>query len=291
MIGDRIEILDNGVRSDVLVFFIHAVGLDGSDFEPHLRSLPYRGVAPTLYGYEATRRRRVALPLDDHILLLRDVLRDWVDRCSASTVLVVGFSSGADVALRLVGAAQGSPRIDGVLTLGCNLGLETCFLTRILARLQSGKALVQDLRAIGDGLDTLDEWLSVHAYVVRMLHKFRLEVGPLRDFARDIVRPFEAGEDAFAAMARSALDVGAELHCLFEDTETCDRLLREVQLRHVDAGVLGDLYREGSLLIEPETTHFDLLQPERVRRHLESMVSELGNLASRTTASAQTPCG
>jgi serine/threonine protein kinase len=57
MIGDEVEYLDNGARSDVLVCFVHAIGLDGADFEPHLRMLPYRGIAPTLYGFEPSRRR------------------------------------------------------------------------------------------------------------------------------------------------------------------------------------------------------------------------------------------
>ncbi|MBV8203335.1 MAG: serine/threonine protein kinase, partial [Acidobacteria bacterium] len=68
MIGDEMEYLDNGARSDVLVCFVHACGLEGADFEPHLRALPYRGIAPTLYGYELSRRRRFPLPLDDHLV-------------------------------------------------------------------------------------------------------------------------------------------------------------------------------------------------------------------------------
>jgi serine/threonine protein kinase len=288
MIGDEVEYLDNGARSDVLVCFVHAIGLDGADFEPHLRSLPYRGIAPTLYGFEPSRRRRFTLPLDDHIVLMRELLRDVASRFTPAIILVVGFSSGGDVALRLAAHAPAAPavRVDGVLALGCNLALETCFVTRILARLEKGKGteLVRDLQALGNTIDGLDEWISVHAYLVRLLQKFQLQVDPLRAFARDVIAPFEEDTgDAFARMYREASAPERALRCLFEDSETCNRLLREVQLRNLDLGVLGAHYREGSLHIEPDTTHFDLLRPDLVSRHLDSLVGALAGIAGGRT--------
>jgi hypothetical protein len=209
-------------------------------------------------------------------------------RCS-STTLVAGFSSGGDVALRLAAEALFEPagRVDGVLSLGCNLALETCFVTRILARLEigNGAEIVKDLRALGDAIDDLDEWLSVHAYLVRMLRKFQLQVEPLRDFARDVVRPFEEdAETPFVRMYREASAGGRPLRCLFEDTATCNRLVGDVQLQNLDSGVLGAHYREGSLLIEPDTNHFDLLRPDLVLRHLDSLVETLGGMAGQRTA-------
>jgi serine/threonine-protein kinase len=300
MIGDEIEYLDNGVRSDVLVCFLHPIGLDGGDFEPHLRALPYRGVAPTFYGFEPSRRRRFALPVADHLTLLGALLGEVARKASTSTILMVGFSSGGDLALRMAAEAgdNGVP-VDGVLALGCNLGLATCFLTGILAKLESDRAKLQsdtaklergrgsdalaDLRALAAAVETLDEWLSVHTYLVRMLRKFYPAVDPLREFAREIVAPFEQDGDAFAAMYRAASGAQRALRCLFEDTETCNRLLRDVQLRNLDSGNLGEHYREGSLLIEPDTNHFDLLDPDRVLRHLEALLAALGPAADRKT--------
>jgi pimeloyl-ACP methyl ester carboxylesterase len=280
MIGDEIEYLDNGVRSNVLVFFVHAIGLDAGDFEPHLRSLPHRGIAPTLYGFEPSRRRRFTLPLEDHLVLLREVLAEAVRRSAPSKVIVVGFSSGGDVALRLaVERPEGAVAVDGVLTLGCNLTLETCFLTEVLARLESGSGteILGDLNALGAATADLDEWLSIHSYLVRMLRKFRLDVAPLREFARDVVRPFALeGESPFRRWYREAGAGGTALTCLFEDTESCNRLVREVQLQNLDAGVLGPFYREGSLVIVPETNHFDLLEPEVVGQHLDLLARLAG---------------
>lgn len=297
MIGDEMEYLDNGARSDVLVCFLHACGLEGADFEPHLRSLPYRAIAPTMYGFESARRRRFTLPVDDHLVLLRGLLADVATRFAPSVTLVAGFSSGADIALRLAAVAPSAPpgRVDGVLSLGCNLGLETCFVTRILARLEAGNGaeIVKDLRALGNAIDGLDEWLSVNAYLVRMLRKFQLQVEPLRDFGRDIACPFEeGGAGAFVRMYREASAGGRPVRCLFEDTETCNRLVGELQLQDLDAGVLGAHYEEGSLLIEPDASHFDLMRPEVVARHLDSLLGALGGRADedgRTLARPRVP--
>jgi hypothetical protein len=56
IIGDRLRYVDNQVGSDVLVFFLHGLGLDHGDFEPILKRLAYRSLSPTLYGCEPDRR-------------------------------------------------------------------------------------------------------------------------------------------------------------------------------------------------------------------------------------------
>jgi serine/threonine protein kinase len=74
VIGDHLLYVDNLVASDVLVFFLHGLGLDHGDFEPILKRLPYRGLSPTLYGCEPDRRGRVSLSLADHVVILREWL-------------------------------------------------------------------------------------------------------------------------------------------------------------------------------------------------------------------------
>jgi pimeloyl-ACP methyl ester carboxylesterase len=292
MIGDEMEYLDNGVRSGTLVCFVHGFGLDASDFEPHLRMLPCRGIAPTLYGFEPSRRRRFVLPLDDQFVLLRELLRDVARRTDASTVVLAGFSSGADVVLRLAALPDGScTPIDGVLALGANLSLDTCFVTRRLARLEPGREAetLRELRFISDSAETLEEWLDVSAYLVRMLRKFQLQIDPLREHGRDLVRPFEDRQaDPFVEWYRDARAHGRILRCVFEDTETCGRPLREIQLRHADAGVLGGAYREESLLVEPDTHHFDLMAPDLIARHLRALLDDLGADGRRTTRATRT---
>src|SRR5690348_5663472 len=78
---DNLSYVDNQARSDVLVFFLHGLGLDHRDFEPILRRLPYHGVSPTLYGCEPERRGRFSLSLADHVVILREWLRELTELC------------------------------------------------------------------------------------------------------------------------------------------------------------------------------------------------------------------
>jgi predicted Ser/Thr protein kinase len=135
IIGDRLRYVDNQVGSDVLVFFLHGLGLDHGDFEPILKRLAYRGLSPTLYGCEPDRRRRISLSLADHVVILREWLWEISEQFQPEIIVMVGFSLGADMGfeLLLAPADEPAPRIDAFLSLECNLSLDTCFASRVLA--------------------------------------------------------------------------------------------------------------------------------------------------------------
>ena len=279
MIGDSLEYLDNQAESDVLVMLLNAIWLDGSDFEPHLRTLPYRCVAPTLYGFAPRARHRLALSLSDHISLLLELLHVMVDESRPSLVIVAGFSASGDLVLKLASSTPDGERPpDGILALGPNQGIETCFISRVLAKLESNDPmhLLAALRTISETASSLDDWMLLNSYLGRILTRFRNDLSPLRHLGRDIVEPFERdGSEAFAQMYREAASRVRRVRCIFEDSETCNRLLRSVLTDHMDRGILGEHHRDGSLLIEPTPSHFELLQPERVAAHLATMVKEL----------------
>jgi hypothetical protein len=277
MIGDAMEYLDNQARSDVLVCFIPPCGLDADTYAAHLRSLPYRCVAITPYGFEPTRRRRPVLPLDDHLIMITACIKHVAERVRPAFTVVAGFSSGGDIAMRFA-ARRSSLRLDGVLTLGCNLSLETCFVTRLVARADARNptALLDGLRRVGAGMQELDAWITVHTYLVRMLQKFQAQLAPLQRVAQDIVQPFEAGgESPFVAWYRDASQRVRALRCVFEDDDLNRGIVRDIQLRNAETGLLGDHYREGSIVIEPDTHHFDLERPELVAAHLDALVTDL----------------
>jgi Protein kinase domain len=279
MIGDSIEYLDNLVQSDVLVLLVNAAWLDASDFEPHLRMLPYRCVAPTLYGFEPLAQHRFELSIEDHGVLLGELMRKLIEESSPSLVIAVGYSASGDIILRLAATPRDGVRVpDGVLSFGCNQALETCFVSRVLARLDGNDPdqLLRALREIGDAATSLDDWLLTNAYLGRIMAKFRTEVGPMSKLASEIVAPFQRDNaGAFAAMYREATARVKNVRCVFEDSETCNRLLRNVLLEHMDRGVLGEHHRDGALLIESTKSHFEIVQPERVAKHLAAMVGEL----------------
>ena len=279
MIGDSVEYLDNQADSDVLVMLLNAVWLDASDFEPHLRMLPYRCIAPTVYGFTPRARHRFPLRLRDHIVLFSELLNATAKDCRPSLVILVGFSASADLVLKLAATApQGGPRPDGVLALGPNQGIETCFLSAVLGKLEGNDpaALLDAFRRISASASNLDDWLLINGYLGRIMSRFRNDVSPLRTLGQDIIEPFERdNKGAFAEMYRAAVSQVRLVRCIFEDSETCNRLLRTVLTDHMDRGVLGEHHKDASLLIEPTPSHFELLQPERVAAHLASMVRDL----------------
>jgi hypothetical protein len=75
------------------------------------------------------------------------------------------------------------------------------------------------------------------------------------------------------------------VRCVFEDDELHRSIVRDLLLRQGDEGVLGDRYREDSILIEPDTNHFDLERPDVVQRHLEAIVADLEVIERRGRAS------
>ena len=279
MVGDSMEYLDNHARSDTLVCFLPALGLDAAEYEEHLRVLPWRCVAVTPFSHEPMRHRRYTLSLNDHFTLLRHFLRHVEERTAARRVLLVGFSSGADAVMRFASARPGGgARIDGVLSLGCNISIETCFVTSMLARMSSRhpERLLADLRSVGESATELDTWLTVHTYLVAMLRKFRVAVDPLRSLAREVVRPFEAGgESPFNQWYRDASANIPVVRCVFEDSERHRTFVSSLVLGHPGSHRLGDRYREDSILIEPDTGHFELEKPDIVSRHLEAMLAAL----------------
>jgi serine/threonine protein kinase len=286
MIGDVQHYLDNEVESKILLCFVHGTGYDQRQFERVLTLAPYRALAPTLYGFEPVVARRTVLSLDDHLAILREFVRDAVERLHPEIVLLVGFSSGADAVLRLLAtddvAATSTPRplVDGALALGANLSLETCFVTRLLAGMDAGdpQRMLAELRSLGDGADTLHDWLNIHEYMVSTLRKFGGDIAPLRRYAADIVEPFAAGgggENPFSAWYRSASARVRRLRCVFEDTAMIERPLRALRLQNLDERIFGPRYLEDSVVIESGTDHFDLSRPELILRHVDEMVRAL----------------
>lgn len=278
MVGDSLEYLDNHARSDTLVCLLPAIGLDAAEFEEHLRQLPWRCVALTPFSHEPGRTRRYALSLADHFTLLRHAIRHVTERSGARRVVLAGFSSGADAVLRFAGARPGGgARIDAILTLGCNISLETCFVTSMLARMSSRhpERLLGDLRAVGDHMSGLDDWLTVHTYLVAMLGKFRNGVDPLRQLAREIVAPFEEGGSPVPEWLRAAAGNVPVVRSVWEDDERHRTFVGDLMMRHADTKVLGQAWREGSLVIEAETSHFELERPDVVQRHLAAVIDAI----------------
>ncbi len=291
LIGDSMQYLDNRAPSDVLLACLPACGLDAEQFAPFLRTTRHRAMAPTMIGFEPDRRRRPRLTLQDHIVLTREWLRAMVAEMRPRLVVVVGFSSGGDVALRLAASPAGDRpvQLDGCVSLGCNLAVETCFVTSVVSHIGTGSEVetLAALRGIGQAAKSVDDWINMHEYLVRITRKFRNSFEPLQAFARGIVGPFQAGPlIPFIEWYRDATRQGRRLRCVFEDSGHYHALVRELQLRNLDERILGERYEEESIVVDPETTHFSLLESDRIARHVDTLVQRLGQPAAPLTAAA-----
>lgn len=282
IIGDSMTWLDNGLESDVLVCFLHGTGLDYRQAERYLRELPYRAIAPTLFGFEPDRRKRIPIVLEDHFVLLRALLTHVRGDVAPERCVLVGLSSGADVALRMTAATLDDTerKIGAVLALGCNVSYETTFATRLFAQLgnTASDGLLRDLQRLGSALPSLDDWINVHGYLVDTIRKLREDVSAVRQFANDIIQPLADATSRGAPLEplitwyRSAAENASRVRCVFEDDPVCERAVAAMRMAHLDAGTLGPRYRADDLVIEPGTTHFDLFHPDVVYRHLTAVV-------------------
>jgi len=280
IIGDRLHYVDNQVGSDVLVFFLHGLGLDHGDFEPILKRLAYRGLSPTLYGCEPDRRRRISLSLADHVVILREWLREVSEEFQPEIIVMVGFSLGADMGFELLlgPADEPAPRIDAFLSLECNLSFDTCFASRILAGISPDRPEVSiaDLKRLGDSAASLEDWLNMQDYLVKVLRKFQGDIGVLQRAATDIVRQFSEnpGFEVFARWFKGARERVPTLRLVISNDSSYQAALAHLKLQNLDNGILGEEFPEDMISVSGSPDHFGLMAAQHVLRQVDELVAE-----------------
>jgi len=280
IIGDRLRYVDNQVGSDVLVFFLHGLGLDHGDFEPILKRLAYRGLSPTLYGCEPDRRRRISLSLADHVAILREWLWEISEQFQPEIIVMVGFSLGADMGFELLlgPADEPVPRIDAFLSLECNLSLDTCFASRVLAGISPDcpEVSIADLKRLGDSAASLEDWLNMQDYLVKVLRKFQGDIGVLQRAATDIVRPFSEnpGFEVFARRFKGARERVPTLRLVISNDSRYQAALAHLKLQNLDNGILGEEFPEDMITVSGSPDHFGLMAAQDVLRQVDELVAE-----------------
>jgi serine/threonine protein kinase len=275
LVGYPVTYVDNQVQSDELVVFLHGLGADGGQFEQFLNASPRRAVAVTLVGFGKLEKRRPSLGVDDHSRVLRMLLREIVNEVRPKRTVLVGHSAGADQLLRMVHdeAAAGVP-VDGLIALGPNVSLDTCFATRLYARIDAANpdGTLAILKSLAEHIDSLETWLVVQSYFAEMFMKLGTELEPLRRYAADLVRPFEEPGDPLADWYRSAKQRVSRVRLVFSNEESA--AAEALLARHLDTNVLGDDFTENSFAIE-RVHHLALLDLALVSRHVEDVFGSI----------------
>jgi len=277
MIGDRMHYLDNQVESGVLVCYLHGMCRDQQTFAGILERSPYRGIAPTQYGFDRTAPHRIPLAMDDHVTLMWELLRNAIERLRPAVTVLVGHSSGADLGFEILSAQPDPPvTVDAFLSLDCNLNHDTCFVSRVLANLSTDEPahIIEELQAMGTQARTLQEWIDIHSYLVEIFRKFHDDIEVLTGYAQQVVRPFPGKDPGrFVEWYRAAAERVRHLACVFSDSESSNPIVQDLKLQNLDRGIFGPRYREGSIVIEHGAGHFDLADPERLLSHVEAVVA------------------
>jgi hypothetical protein len=272
MIGDHVEFLDNQRSSDRLVVYLPPVGMDHSVFTDVLRSSPYRGIALTPYGMEPSRPKRIPLHIADHFTIVRLFLEHLSEHFRATHTVVTGFSSGADFACRLVSEGGVTRRhIDGLLALGANIDLSSCFYTGALARIpqDAPDGVFRVVRDMMGKIESAESWLRLNQYWVDVVRKHHGDVEAVSLFARDIVAPFLDGRGyPIAEWYRAAKQAGVAVRVVFSSAEDEQAPLRDLLLAHIDQQILGPDFVDADIATEHDTGHFDLILPAVIERHL-----------------------
>ena len=276
LVGYPVTYVDNHADSDTLVVYLHGVGADSGRFERVTRSARHRAIAVDLVGFGTASSYRPVLGMDDHSRVLRILLRDRVASLRPRRTLLVGHSAGADQFLRMVHDPEGAGvDVAGIVALSPNVSLETCFASRLYARIDPsdpGGTLAM-LKSLASDVDSLEAWLVVQNYLTQTFMKLGTDFGPLRRYAADLVEPFERPGDPLADWYRSARAKIPFVRLVFAHEE--QPAIEKLIARHLEHNVLGDDFREESLAIEP-VHHLGLLDPDLIARHVADAIGASG---------------
>jgi serine/threonine protein kinase len=275
LVGYPLSYIDNRVDSDTLVVMLHGVGADDGRFESVVRASRFRAVAVTLVGFARREGHRPILSIEDHSRLLRILLRELVAEIRPKRTVLVGHSAGADQFLRMVNDWDDTDvKISGLLALGPNVSLETCFATKLYSKIDASDpaGTLTILKTLAQHIETLETWLVVQSYLSQTFIKLGSNLRPLQRYAADLVAPFEKGGDPLADWYRNARTRIPYVRFVFsnEEATAAEALLG----RHLETNILGDDFTDDSFLIEP-VHHLTLLEPAMISRHLEDLLRQI----------------
>jgi serine/threonine protein kinase len=276
LVGYPVTYEDNQVQSDQLIVLLHGVGADGGRFENFLLASRHRAVALNLVGFAPRERERPILGIEDHSRILRLLLRHLVGDCRPKRTLLVGHSAGAEQFFRMLYDEAGAGiEVEAFLALGSNVSLETCFASRLYAKIDARNpgGTLTILKTLAQDIDSLETWLVVQNYLVQTFLKLGSDMEPLRRYAAEMVAPFEQpGADPLAEWYRSARRRVSRVRLVFSNEEAAPA--EKLLARHLESNVLGEDFTEDSFVIEP-VHHMALLDPALISRHVEEMLASM----------------
>lgn len=177
VVGRRLHYLERRTDSPFLAVFLPGLGLDASDFRRHMRTADEHTVALTLFGFnveEAHSDRYRPIGLEAHAALVRVVLDNLHGRYPSKRLILVGFSVGADLILKISEMWQAHPDkalpVKGVLLLDPNIDQTTMNISTAVAAMDTSDPLAE-LRRLVHQATNLTEFRNICEYLRKITEK------------------------------------------------------------------------------------------------------------------------
>lgn len=177
VIGRTLRYLERKRDTPYIVVCLHGLGLDANDFRPFMQMTRQHVVAVTLFGFnqdEATDQNYRPIGLTTHAELLSGAINNLQRRYPSKKVVLVGFSLGADMQLRLGELwrdhPERRPRIEAMLLLDPNINHSTMVVSEGVTTLNAADPL-QELKAIANMPVTLVQFQNICEYLHKIAGK------------------------------------------------------------------------------------------------------------------------
>ena len=269
MVGDAMTYLDNEIDSETLVIYLPGLGCDQTDFADLLRMTPFRAVAPSLYGFGAANELRPPLSFTDHNRLVAMFVDSVRRQVRPRTMVLVGYSSGADQLLRIVGSEMGaSIRPDGLILSAPTVRPGPGFVSGPFSEMSSDpEDILSAIRRVAATANDLGTWLIAHDYLVNSFRKLGTDIEGLRKLAQDLFETYN--KDEFFELFRLATERVPQLLCIFSTDEQDDA--DYVLSSHIGDNVLGDRFSEEMIVMAAEG-HVQVGEATALLPHVEEIV-------------------
>jgi serine/threonine protein kinase len=282
-LGWEMQYADNERDSSVLVMWIPSFGGDHTTLRHrHLMdACPYRMVTPTLVGMEPHAAVRPDISIENQLVALLALASELRARIGPKCLVIGGSSCGGILALRCAAGRESVRLFDGLLAIDPDLQESDCFVTGLFAELEadSEQNAVDAVRKCSASCETLEEWVSMHEYMVQCIEKMQNDITPLIKQARDLTRPYRGirsgSESPFLAWLRDACETTGAVRCVFPDDREKHRLVGEIRLVHLDRQCLGPGFNDDMFAFVSASTHFEMLRPEHMTECIDDFVQKL----------------
>jgi pimeloyl-ACP methyl ester carboxylesterase len=269
VIGRQLRYIERATNSSTLVVFLHGLGLDANDFRRFMALTDAHTVALTLFGFnadEARDDRYRPIGLKPHTDLISGALNNLQRQYPNKDLVLVGFSLGADLMLRLGELwshhRSRAPKIRAAVLLDPNVNSSTMNISSAIAKMDTTNPL-GELKRIMMQTSTPAEFHNICEYLHKITSK---DLEQIKRHAGDFVEYWR--EDP-AGVYRAFLQRLGVLSTLTNSVRVVFSSHYEAQFNGLVAASRATGTR-ATLQVTP-LDHFDLIGDERLKMEINAV--------------------